>query len=369
MTDFAPALHPAVIGSLRNFFGRYLQAVRELGLDTSPAVQRGLPEFFLTLPTEEGSPPVILHGLLPAEDRYAPLNNKLDAQVKETGDERLRVILHPATQRDALYQTFAQGGVTRYLHPDAMRALAELRLTWDGYGLLSGVLGWTHALAFLLGVLVLWGIDGFVVSLLAMLVWAAAVGLSYFVFSRLLVVPALQRRLAARRRAACARILADCQEVGRRPLSPRMAAELPAPVMDALSRLPGERPQAQDVLQRGEWWRAELWDLAHEAARGLAKVPESGPDFAARTRGTAALVGRIVQVFELDAASPGVVSPETAWRLDEAYAQVEAQAASLGYAAPLRPRSASPLPQAPFLTPVRPGPALTDPIPKEPHHD
>lgn len=74
-------------------------------------------------------------------------------------------------------------------------------------------------------------------------------------------------------------------------------------------------------------------------------------------------------MFELDAASPGVVSPETAWRLDEAYTQVEAQAASLGYAAPLRPRSASPLPQAPFLTPVQPGPALTDPIPKEPHHD
>lgn len=382
MPDRAADLHPDAIGSLRNFFSRYLPTVRELKLDTDPAVRRGLPEFFLTLPTEQGSPSVTLHGLLPAEDRYAPLNNKLGAQVKEIGEGPLRVILHPAAEREALYRTFAQGGVTRYLHPDAMQALADLNLTWDGYGLLSGVLGWTHALAVLLGVIVLWGIDGLLVSLLAMLVWAAAVGLSYFVFSRLLVIPALRRRLAARRRAAAGRILADCQEVGRRQLSPRMAAEIPAPVMDALSRLPGERPAAQDVLERSEWWRGELWDLAHEAAHGLAKVPQSSPDFAPLTHDTAALVGRIVQVFELSAPlpgaqssgvqSPGTPSPDAAQlqRLDAAYAQVEAQATRLGFAVPLRsPSPAFPLPQPQALISALPRQPLADLPLKEPHHD
>lgn len=342
-------IHPDVIGRLRTFFTTYLSTVRELNLDTSAAKRRQLPEFFLTLPTEGGTQAVTLRGLLPSGEVYAPLNTRLREQVKSLSDGRLRVILHPAEEREAMYQTFGQGGVTRYLHPDAMQALADLKLTWDGYGLLSGVLGWSALLAVVLGLFVLWGVDTLLVTVLAMLFWCAVVGVAYFLLSRLLVVPAIQRPLAARRRAGFARILADCQEVERRQLSPLMAAEIPPSVMDALARLPGERPQAQGVLERGEWWQAELWDLAHEAAQSLAKTPESSPDFPRLTHDTASLVGRVVQVFGLVQGS----DPAAAQRLTEVCAQIEQQAAILGLNVPPLPAAfpvtATSLPAQPMM--------------------
>ncbi|MFC6659799.1 hypothetical protein [Deinococcus multiflagellatus] len=165
--------------------------------------------------------------------------------------------------------------------------------------------------------------------------------ISYVVLTLPLRLPAVQKALTGGRQRAFAAIVADCQPVGRRALDEHLAAEVPAGVLTRLNALPERRPEPLDVLIRDEWRLGELWDLAHQAAHDLAKVPESSPEFPRLTAQTEALLDDVVQAF----AAAQLPEPEQATRLNALREQITRHAQALGVGR--QPRLAEPAPASP----------------------
>ncbi|PTA69260.1 hypothetical protein [Deinococcus arcticus] len=322
-----PPVHPRAISGLRNFFHDYFQAVRELGLDQTPEQRRHLPEFFLTF-SEHSAPPLTLH-IYPdgALQTAGALEDKIRALFSPRLEPHVRATLHEISEREGMYQGFQRGGQTLYLHPAALRRLSQLPVARDAYGVIHLTLLWAHLVSFgLLALLLLLAEGGFLENLLVVGFYGVLLLISYFLLTLPLRLSAVQKALGGGRQRAFAAILADCQPVGRRALDEHLAAELPAGVLTRLNQLPERRPQPLDVLIRDEWRLGELWDLAHQAAHDLAKVPESSPEFSRLSTQTEALLDDVAQAFAL----AQLPEPEQATRLNTLREQITRHAQALG---------------------------------------
>lgn len=347
-------MHPRSVSNLRNLFADYFAKRRELGLEGDQAAQRRMPEFFLSFPTSGISPsgrggqaaPLTLHIY---SERDLPAAEALETFFKETLPYRLDepyvcAVRHGPDEREQMYEGFSRTGVTYYLHPAALRTLAGLNVAADLYGALHLALLWAFVLLWVLLIAVAWSEGDW--SYLPYL--GGPLTLIYALLRWTLGLAPVQMALSAGRRARFAQVIQECREVGRRALDADLAAELPLPVLERLSRLPGTRPAPQPLLGESEWRLAEIWDLSHQAAQELTKIPESSPRSAQMTAQVCRLLDTALQAFA--AASEGA-APSA--ELDELYAGVTRHAAALGVGSPARPLSL-PRSQSAAFTPSLP---------------
>ncbi|GGK86620.1 hypothetical protein [Deinococcus radiotolerans] len=338
-----PAVHPLLVSRLHDFAQGYFQAIRKLNLDTSPDTRRHLPELFLTV-GQIGATPMTLHIFPdPALDAWEGLKPEVQSLIRTYLGGGVQGILHTTEERGAMYDTLQRTGDSRYLHPGALRTLADLRVGRDAYGLTYSTVQTVHVLGLALLALLLWVFPDGTSTLESVGIWlfyAVLGGASYLLLTLPLRVPAVYTLLARSRLQAFGAVLADCQAVGRQNVDDHLAAEIPASVMTRLAQLPAQRPQAQDVLLRDEWRLGELWDLAHRAAHDLAKLPESSLAFPPATLQTEALLDRVLEAFALQAAEPS--------ELHQLHQQITQHAQALGVSTHTdRPHSLV-LPQSPI---------------------
>ncbi|GHG04871.1 hypothetical protein GCM10017783_16770 [Deinococcus piscis] len=332
-------MDPRIISALRDYFSAFLMSCREKELDQKAEERRHLPEFFLTFSPDAsgGSTKAALSVYLSQDHpRYETLDEVVGEHKVFLESCEVPLRCYGPQERTAMYRDFARSGVTYYLHPGALEAIAAFPVSRDAYGRLSLILNWIYGLLLLgTGVLMLadgndWGF---------WLALAAALTAVYGLLAWLLNRPALRQPLSALRQQRFGEILSDCQKVSERQLPPALAPEVPASVLSLLTQLPTTRPQSAGTLSEAEWRLGELWDLAHRASAELAKIPESSPVYAKRVREVEMLLRQLLPAFQGDERAQDVS------RLNVLYEQAQHHAQALGLE--LQPIRAADAPEQP----------------------
>lgn len=326
-------LHPQAIASLRNFCA-------DLLAPDSP-LESGSAEIFLSLTEGESKPTVLL-----LHDSDGKATQERIKKIAEKSNGRTvwyHLRQYPASERSALY-TRLGGGQSLYLHPAALRDLSQLRVAGDPYGLLKQMnlygLLLLSALFLMVGLLDrdLWGTLLMLICLLA----------AYWLIYGLIHLRPIREALARRRKQDFAAVLESCETIGRPELDPDLAAALPERVAERLSRLPDLRPGSGGLPTPGEWRAAEIWDLAHEAAETLGRLPASSPGYPAMQREVEQLLDlahtALGEVATTDL--PGDPATPTNPELAAIYQDIRHHAAALGLQALSSPaEAAQPSPQ------------------------